>query len=293
VTGFFFKHNLIILPVALAVWLALTDREAALKFAALGLGFLIVGSIAFRVSFGVDLFQQLQSARVYSTRLLLAGFGKWLAWNGLPLMATLIALAPERREPFALFCAIYIATGIVVGAVFYGGAGVDINAMFDAFIALSLAIGFVLMRWRGTKCAALIAAIWMVVFAAISAVSFERNWLTADYWLEPMNEERRSAETDIAFLRGRPGPALCEMLSLCYWAGKPAEADLFNLGQQYKTGKRRDDELVTLVTQRKFAVIQVDPDGSFALTPRIEKVFEANYRRDHANDSDGAFYVPR
>ena len=31
-----------------------------------------------------------------------------------------------------------------------------------------------------------------------------------------------------------PGPALCEMLSLCYWAGKRAEVDVFNLGQAYR-----------------------------------------------------------
>ena len=36
---------------------------------------------------------------------------------------------------------------------------------------------------------------------------------------------------DIAFLKSRPGPALCDQLSLCLWAGKGAEVDVFNVGE--------------------------------------------------------------
>lgn len=293
IAGFFFKHNLIILPAALTLWLALTDRASALKLALFGLSFLIAGLVAFHLIFGVDLLEQLRSARVYSLKLFVKGVGPWLAWNGLSLAAASIILVSVRRDPFALLCAIYLALGVVVGAVFYGGAGVDINAMFDGFIALSLAAGFALARSRGSLRQVALAGAWVLPLAIGLGISFDGNWLMTEYWLDPMKAERVAAGGDIGFLKRQAGPAICEMLSLCYWAGKPAEADVFNLAQQYATGKRSDDDLAALLARKHYSVIQIDPDGSFALTPRIEATFEANYELDHSNDVDGAFYVPR
>ena len=39
----------------------------------------------------------------------------------------------------------------------------------------------------------------------------------------------REAPLDIAFLEVHPGPALCEDLTLCYWAEKSGPVDVFNL----------------------------------------------------------------
>ncbi len=292
VIGFFFKHNLIALPLALTLWLALIDRSNAIKLAVFGLSFGALGLLAFRLSFGISLLAQLQSPRIYSFGLLAEGLGSWLAWNGAPLIAAFLVLVPMRRDPIILLCLIYLALSGATGAVLYGGAGVDTNTMFDAFIALSLAAGFALTRWQGAR-RTFVASLWALPLIMGFTAEFDGNWLTAGYWLEPMSLERRAAAADIAFLQTRVGPTICEMLSLCYWAGKAAEADVFNLGQQYATGRRNDEQLVQLLEHKHYAVIQIDPDGSFALTPRIESTFKANYRLDHSNEEDGAFYVPR
>ncbi|MFZ1991877.1 MAG: hypothetical protein WAW96_19140 [Alphaproteobacteria bacterium] len=293
VLAFFFKHNLIVLPLALAIWLALEDRRSAPKFAALGLAFLLIGLGAFRLVFGTGLLEQLQSARQYSFAFLLSGFVPWLAWNSAPSIAAIPVLASAWRESFARCCGIYLVMAVITGAMFYGGAGVDSNAMFDAVIALSLVSGFALARFRAPVRRLLIASAWALPLAIKFFAFFDAQWLTADYWARPMKEERQSATSDIAFLRSNSGAALCQMLSLCYWADKPAEADVFNLGQQYATGKRSDADLVALLSGKYFAVIQIDPDGTMALTPRIKAVFDASYRLDHANENDGAFYVRR
>ena len=59
--------------------------------------------------------------------------------------------------------------------------------------------------------------------------------LNLSHWINPLNDGRQVASRDIAFLRGRPGPVLCETLALCYWAKKGPEVDVFNVGQQFAT----------------------------------------------------------
>src|SRR5581483_3229139 len=82
---------------------------------------------------------------------------------------------------------------------------------------------------------------------------------------------QRQAPADIALIAGSPGPALCEQLSLCYWAGKPAGVDVFNMSEQFRTGVRRPDGLAALVRSRQFAVIQLDSLEPFPLGPKVRQ----------------------
>src|SRR6185312_10323393 len=51
----FVKHNLIALPIASALWLALADRRAAMKFAATGMAAGLAGLLLFYLVYGVGL----------------------------------------------------------------------------------------------------------------------------------------------------------------------------------------------------------------------------------------------
>jgi hypothetical protein len=100
---------------------------------------------------------------------------------------------------------------------------------------------------------------------------------------------RAQSATDIAFLKARPGPALCDQLSLCLWAGKAAEVDVFNIGEQIKTGARSPAPLLQLIAARHFATLQLnDLDG---LGPQVRGAIAAHYRVQHSDDN-GAFLVP-
>ncbi len=111
-------------------------------------------------------------------------------------------------------------------------------------------------------------------------------------WLHPMKAEAIAAQEDINFLEGRKGTALCEMLSLCYWAHKPATVDVFNVGQQFETGARSDQVLAKQIEARHFAVIQFDPDSPYSLGENVHDAMTRSYRLDH-QDEFGSFYVPR
>ena len=208
----------------------------------------------------------------------------WMVWGGLPLVVLAALVWFRKDDPHVLLVAIYASVALVLGAYFAGGAGVDANAWFDAMLALALAGGLALgglgeAPWRAAGLAVLLA----VPLALGLALAEESPFAPLD---------ADTPRADIAFLRAQKGPALCEMLSLCFWAGKAPEVDVFNLGQAYATGARKDDALVALLGRRYFAAVQLDPDEPFPLTARVHAALDAGYRVAHADD-EGTFYVRR
>ena len=294
VVALFVKHNLVAMPFAVAFWLALEDRARALRFAAAGAAFLIVGLILFRIAFGSSLFSHLASARLYMWGLLAQNVRAWLVWGAIPIaiVATLAAL--HRHDRFVAFCALYAALAFALGVAFAGGAGVDVNVFFDAAIALSLGAGLALNRfaprgpgWTPCVASALVLALGFGLYQASN-----ESWSDPDFWSHPMADEAAQTRDDIAFLRARRGPALCESLSLCYWAGKEPEVDTFNVGQELATGARPDDDLIRSIEAHRYSGMAFDTLEPFALGPRVRSAVLKAYRADHADDI-GAFFVPR
>jgi hypothetical protein len=289
VLAFFVKHAVVAMPIAATLWLLWRDRKAGLKLAGFGLVFLLIGLVMFRVIYGVSLLTVVATARLYSFEALRTALWSWLQWSGV-LIAALAGLIWQRRHDAGVqLCALYASIGIAIGAVFLGGAGVDPNVLFDADMALALSAALAISSfadWRQPVLAGLCALplLW------IAATSEE--WLEANLIWHPLREEARVAGGDIAFMAGRNGPALCEMLSFCYWAGKPPAVDFFNVGQQFDTGTRSDAELVRQITEKRFAVIQFDPDSPYSLGENVHEAMDRSYRVHH-EDWYGTFYVPR
>jgi len=292
--AFFIKHNLIVMPLAVTVWLAFFDRKSALRLAIAGTMYLIIGLIAFRLVYGFDLIGVLRSARVFAFHDLAVNLSSWLVWGLLPLIVAGFLFLVRRDDPCVALCALYAVMSFLVGASYFGGSGVDVNAMFDADIALALVAGIALNRLsgRGIACTSAIITSFMLPLAVGVWANFNADWFDGNYWFHPMRDEATLAKQDIAFLRAHNGPALCETLAYCYWAGKAAEVDVFNTGQQFATHSRSDDALVRVIDTGHFAAIQLDTLSPFALDARVRQAMNRAYRVDHAND-DGVFLVPR
>jgi hypothetical protein len=287
--AFFVKHNLVVLPIALALWLWRRAPARLLYFVfAYGVA-LSSGFLACRLFLHINLLAALGNPRLYDFGLLLHNLGGWLIFGLVPLFV-LIRLAWQRyRDPHVLLVALYAAIGIEGGIFFFGGAGVDVNAMFDADIALALAAGLALQRLRGSRGLAFLLTVPLVIG---TIRNYEPDWLTRAFWLHPHADEARVAAADIAFLKSRPGSALCENLALCYWAGKAAGVDVFNIGETYITHARSDGELVALLNARHFQTIEFDALESFPFGTRALDALKQRYIVDHQN-GEGVFLVPR
>jgi len=183
----FVKHNLVALPLALAIWLALRDRCAAGQLLLAGTAFAAFGAAACAAAFGPDMLHQLLDRRSYRVAHALARFASWLQMGGVPLvLAAALAMARpwDRHVGFTL---LYAAVAVLLGAWLGGGAGVDLNIMFDTQIALALAGALLLDRhpqWRTTVALISIAPIiaWIAVAAWTDRLRLHpyRDGATAD-----------------------------------------------------------------------------------------------------------------
>ncbi|HEY3779062.1 MAG TPA: glycosyltransferase family 39 protein [Rhizomicrobium sp.] len=296
VAGGFVKHNLFVLPLAALLWLALFDPRNARRFALYATALIVAGLVLFWTEFGFDLLNRLNSAREWSLAQSWSNFGTWLPFAAIPLCALSILLVRAPKGPAVAFAAIYVGIAIPVGAIFLGGAGVDVNAMFDADIALALVVGLVLdCLLAGGELASRIAgsvfviATFLPLFVSGAA---NTNWRTPSFWLQPMREETALAARDIAFVRARPGPVICESLAFCYWAGKAAPVDVFNIDQQLRTRTRDPAPFLRFIQSRRYGAIELDETAPFPLPQSAEAAISRNYRLDHADD-EGIFFVPR
>ncbi len=294
VTALFVKHNLVAMPLAAAIWLALYERKHAIRFAVGGAAFAVAGLVGFRILYGSNPFSELASARTYSFALLIENVESWLVWGGVPMLIVGVLAALHTKDKFVVLCTIYAALSIAVGVAFSGGAGVDTNVFFDADIALALGIGLALDRLavRGAWLSAAISAALLLPLASGLHSRTDEDWRDPDFWAHPLFDEAALSRSDIVFLRQHSGRALCETLALCYWAGKAPEVDMFNAGEAIATGSVSDAPLIQRIQSRTYAVIEFDTLAPFALGPRVHAAVLAAYRVDHAND-DGVFLVPK
>jgi len=263
----FVKHNLVALPLACTLWLTWRHRRAGTRFIGLGLIALGAGMIAFQLCYGISLWQALMTPRLSSLANLSAAVTH-LWWAPIPLAAAALLKGPYRG-----FLLTYMALALLLGLFFATGDGVDANAFFDLAIAAGLTL---------TLSAPLFA-----IALAPPLLFLALNW--DDNHFVFGGDFAAQTAGDIAFVRAHPGPALCAQLSLCQWAGAPAQVDVFNIGEAIKTGARDPAPLVHAILARRLAVIQLDDMD--ALGPAVKAAIAKAYRLDHESDN-GRFFLP-
>jgi hypothetical protein len=279
--GLFVKHNLLALPLAAALWLLWHDRREGLRFIGTGLVIGLAGLAACRILLGVNLVAVLASPRIWALANFSTGAKQFLAWAGVALIAPVLLLVRRPHAQAARFVLFYAALGLAFGGLFAFGDGVDANCFFDAAIALALCCGLALTslprRWLGPLafCIAMPLALYLGRNAADLNFHFGEAFA-------------REAPIDIDFLRAYPGPALCEDLTLCYWAGKTAPVDVFNISEAIRTGARRDADLAHLLEAQYFGSIVISSMTPFALGPHLRQIMLDRYRVLYADDN-GAF----
>lgn len=258
------KHNLLALPLASALWLLAQDRRAGARFVAAGAVFVGGGLLGFQMAYHVSLWSQIATPRLSSPANLMTALSH-LWWVLLPALA--LWRAPRLVR-------IYGAMSLLLGLGFAIGDGVDANIFFDLAIALALAAAF------APPLLAALAPLPLLGFLAL-------HWSDNNFFFTHVF--RAQTRSDVAFLKNQPGPALCSQLSLCLWAGKGADVDVFNIGEAIKTGAQDPQDLVRLIETHHFAVIQLE--DADALGPQVKAAIARNYRADHGDDN-GTFLIP-
>jgi len=273
----FIKHNLFALPLTITVWLALYRRDLLVAWLLTAAAGLAAGFLLCQVTFGADFLAGLATPRAWAAHYAYAKLVRWLPPIALPVLVGLSPLRRLAQDPTGVLLGLFTAFALAVGCLSLAGDGVVYNALFELVIASSLAIGYLLGRtgsntqdtWIALAAVALVA--WSSSLAAAAMIVYRHDWIAQQDQCVAM------AERSVAIIAAQPGPALCEDLLLCYWAGKPFEVDTFNYLQAVHTGRRDAILLLSQIEQGRFSTIQLNPIDN-RMPPRVQAVIGQHYK---------------
>lgn len=249
------KHNLVALPLAATLWLALHHRRDLLAWLAVGAAAVGAAAALMALAYGPAVFTDLLAG---DRRYAVARMGKAL----LPVLAVtpLVALstrllAARRADPRLDLLLLALGLAVPLGVVQRSGEGVNVNAHFEALIVACMAGAAALQLpgrplrgpWRLAAWALLLPFVVLLPLTArAERLEFAGEAAAARAW-----EDMR------ARIAAAPGPAACETLALCYWAGKDFELDVFLYGQ-HVTRTRDASALLRALDAHRFAAVELD-----------------------------------
>jgi hypothetical protein len=288
------KHNLLALPLAITAWLFLTDRRA-LRVWLLAAGAAFCGALlGLWLVYGPAVLDNLASARSYSLgRMMLTGKHA-LDPLQIPLVGWFVLIMARPGDPANQLVAWYGGCSIVIAVLFAGGAGVGHNVFFDLLIASSLASGLLLQQ-AGQIARSCPPQMVRAVVAAAYLVGIGLSLPKDPLRLAEIDAAEVATRADVAFLAGLEGRVLCEILALCYWAGKGLEVDTFNARQGFLVSGHDERVLLDLLASGAFAAVQLTNGDPARDDERISPAFMValhHHYRLARTSPNGVFFLP-
>jgi len=285
------KQNLIEFPLTVFVDLLFVSRRKAIQYVLFS-GALLGIAIALNIKLGGPLFiRNVAGPRSYSLSKAIVAFFNSYGQISVPVLIACIwvvrNLKDKARRPICIF---FIAS-LFVGATIAGGNGVNVNTYFGNFFAISIIMALVAhdtweasttllghrIIWRHVIPVALTTYLLVPFFVSDSFASWRQ--------LGTLPEEQKRFDQETSFLRAHPGPAICESLLRCYYAGKPYEIDPFNSTRFVRANKLDSGEIVRKIEMHQYGAIQLNrPVESFKRP--------SNRFPDEVLDAIRQYYVP-
>jgi len=291
--GLFAKHNIIALPVALAGWLAIYDRRAGLRFVVTGILCGAAGIVASVGAFGPEFLTSLRMSRPYSAVRAWRHAIEWTVPMQAPLALSLFAVAPGVRDRHGVLFATYILVTLGLGYAVAGGDGTNFNLLFDAVIGGALGAGHLLARLESL---APRLRLWVIAaFAASTCLGAglvgKKEAFLIRPWIADQHRLEASTLKAVELVAAQPGPALCEPLSICYWAGKSFDFDPLNFAFGVAAGDKDLAAELHRIATGYYGVIVVNPPESVNhfLPPQLVDEVRSHYR--FAGAPHGEVYI--
>lgn len=293
VAGGLVKHNIIVTPAAVTLWLAVNDRKSCFLWLAVGITFVLFTIGLDKYAFNGNMMANVLGfpRQYYLWRMVEHGAVAILL---LPLIIISwriirIQAADRRLQILTLGCTFSVILSIIQGS----GAGVDINAYFEALIFLSITVPVAISRCENLQAGKtlILLALPLVVLLPFGMFGLANEW---------QNRQVDIAETRkiIDAIAKVPGAVACQTPALCYWAGKQFEMDFFYASQTLP----KSPELIHKALQgplRLAAVEMTLPPNGGKFGP-LEGLIAAQYRpyffqenRPYLSQERRRLYAPR
>ena len=269
VMGLLTKHNVIVIPLVITVWLALKDHKALLVWCLSGM---LLSSVACGTMFALwgsaPFAGILNATRSYSlSRMLLKGGPDLLAL--LPGLVACTSLWRLRAQPAGRVPLLLLAVSVPLGLVQRSGDAVNVNAYFEAVIALSIAIPVACAAFPATaKRTLALAALPLLCLAPFAAADSVRQLFTRSTAVQLWD----GVTTRLAKAQGS---VACDDQSACYWAGRDANLDFFSLKQRLLKG--RGEVVRAAIRDQRFALIELRTGDTSWHADLLRPLIRSNY----------------
>ncbi|GFZ93968.1 ArnT family glycosyltransferase [Dyella caseinilytica] len=305
VVGGLIKHNVISLPLTLCTWALFYDRRRLGVFLAASFVVGVAACIMVYMSWGMAMVRDV----LFNPRLVWLGRAlltmEYVLRFLLPyLIMTIVGWVLLGRRDKASFVVLYLASSMLNGFWMLAGAGVNLNMLCDAVIALTLGVvlfvqalsddGWPVRMLHGhakTVACLLVVLPWMA--ASLFVYISRPGTHNVDALVHAHQWEELSRTLSLS-----KGEVACETLAVCYWAHKPMEIDFFNYGQKLYARSAYADApagFLVKVTQKSYAYVVIEK--SSLSDPRLPLVlmralFE-NYKPVEIVADEEVLLVPR
>ena len=260
VLGGFTKHNLVALPLAMALWLFFISPKKAVLWSSMVAVLLLVSFTACYDIYGISFFQNIfLHQRVIRLGRSLQALCELPSMGGMLLVGVWVFCqrwkVRDRRDP-AMLVMLFFIVACLFGMLEATGAGVDYNCMFDAFVAVTLLCGLGLAnllaeegRQGAVRLACLVMTAPLFVLVPVRSVDFYKE-------VQSVTPKEHEWQTYITALKGHSSSLLCTDMALCYWAHSYDAVDRFNLSQALKKNKNVP-YLRRQIDQHRFSIVQL------------------------------------
>ena len=256
--GGMIKHSLIPLPVAITVWLFIYDRPQFYSWVIIGVALVAASTVAMYLAYGPPFFSGVfGTPRGYSIARLFSETRE-VAPPLLFLLPAPIVLMLVDSRPEARLVLLYAVVSAAWGVFILGGDGVDVNAVFDLVIALSMNAALAidtLGQWASSPNRSVARFSGMLIFVLPVLLVTPRAASETWEYLQDLKSAIQTSREDVQYLSSFRGSAMCESLALCYWSGKDFEVDIFNTGEKLLAGTMSDELLIENIENKRFDVI--------------------------------------
>jgi hypothetical protein len=290
VVGGLVKHSVISLPLALCAWTLFYDRRRLGVFLASGFMVGIAACAMVYIGWGEAMVRGvLFNARVTGLSRALLIMGHALRFLLPYVILAIVGWLLLGRRDKASFVVLYFMWSMLSGFWMLTGAGVNLNVLCDAAIALTLGAvlfvkalsgdGLLVRMLHGhakTVACLLIVLPWMVasLFTYFSSPDAHRvEDLTDVHQWEKLSQTLSLSKGGVA----------CETLAVCYWAGKPMQIDFFNYGEKIYAGLVYADDpagFLAKVTRKSYVYVVIEKDSLVygRLPPFLMQALFENYK---------------
>jgi hypothetical protein len=292
VLAFYTKQTLLAAPLAVFIWLLVSHRWLAAKFAAVYLGCVGVAFLALNLSSGGGFFEDVVGFHGHFALVhYLDMWGEFAQsyWPLLLLTVAFIAVSVWWRR--SRLIAIYALAAFVFAAQVgtYGGSHnhfLEVAAVFS--LSAAVLFGLAQEKARGWRWSGALTTLGVLGFLAVS--SFQTpGWLAWEY-RAPTTSQWEGLQNVASYVTNYPGEVFSDNIGILLVAGKPVRyTDPYTMMDAARRGTWDESGLVREIEQKKFSLIvlwtnvEVDGNKPWDISQAVYEAIRQNYQIDQKN----------